>query len=128
MREEPMKTGERVRLALVATIAAVLLGATLTASFAEEPAKVVQITAKRFEYSPREVRLKKGVPVVLELTSLDRLHGFSCPDFKIRADIEPGKTARVAFTPDRTGTFPFHCDIFCGDGHEDMSGKFIVEE
>jgi len=34
--------------------------------------------------------------------------------------------ARVRFTPDRAGTFPFLCDIFCGEGHEGMSGKIVV--
>jgi cytochrome c oxidase subunit 2 len=30
--------------------------------------------------------------------------------------------------PDKVGTFPFHCDIFCGEGHEDMTGKFVVTD
>jgi cytochrome c oxidase subunit 2 len=29
-------------------------------------------------------------------------------------------------TPDKTGTFTFLCDVFCGSGHEDMSGTLIV--
>ena len=24
------------------------------------------------------------------------------------------------------GTFEFHCDVFCGSGHEEMSGRFEV--
>jgi cytochrome c oxidase subunit 2 len=68
------------------------------------------------------------VPVVLELTSLDRVHGFNCHALGIRSDINPGKIARVRFTPKKSGTFVFFCDIFCGEGHEDMSGKIIVEE
>jgi cytochrome c oxidase subunit 2 len=88
----------------------------------------IKITAKRFEYSPNEITLKKGVPVVLELTSLDRLHGFNCPGLKIRSDIPPGKVTRLRFTPDKVGEFPFHCDVFCGSGHEHMTGKFIVTE
>jgi hypothetical protein len=34
---------------------------------------------------------------------------------------------RFSFTPDKEGTFPFHCDVFCGDGHEDMTGMLVVE-
>jgi len=52
--------------------------------------------------------------------------GFNAPDLKLRADIIPGEVARVRFTPDRAGTFPFLCDIFCGEGHEGMSGKIVV--
>jgi cytochrome c oxidase subunit II len=91
--------------------------------------RVIKITAKRFEYSPNEIRIKKGVPVVLEFTSLDRVHGFTVPDLGgIRATIEPGKATQVRITAPKAGTYEFHCDIFCGDGHEGMTGKIIVEE
>lgn len=89
---------------------------------------VVHITAKRFEYTPRHITLKKNVPVVLELESLDRLHGFNAPGLGIRADIPPGHVARIALTPAKTGVFPFHCDIFCGSGHEGMTGRITVVE
>lgn len=113
---------------LAAAIVLGFLGSIAVVALAEQGDQVVRITAKKFEYSPNEIRLKKGVPAVLELTSLDRLHGFSCPDLGIRADITPGKVTTVRFVPDKAGTFAFHCDIFCGDGHEDMTGNFIVEE
>ena len=94
----------------------------------ETTAQVIKITAKKFEYSPSEITLKKGVPVVLEFTSLDVAHGFNCPDLGVRTDIIPGKASRVNLVPQKAGTFNFICDIFCGDGHEGMSGKIIVEE
>lgn len=105
-----------------------LAGTLAPLAYSGDPETVIRITAKRFEYSPSEIRLKKGVPVVLEITSLDRLHGFNCPDLGIRTDIPPGKTSRVRVVPDKVGTFPFHCDIFCGEGHEDMTGKFVVTD
>lgn len=97
-------------------------------SMAQETKQVIKVTAKKFEYSPSEITVKKGVPVVLEFTSLDRLHGFNCPGLKIRADISPGKTTTVEFTPQSAGTFPFHCDNFCGTGHDKMKGTIIVTE
>jgi len=66
--------------------------------------------------------------VVLQFTSLDRLHGFNCPGLKLRLDIRPGKVNTLRFTPDKAGTFPFHCDNFCGSGHEGMKGTIIVTE
>ena len=89
-------------------------------------AKAVKIRAKRFVFTPREVRLKKGEPVVFELTTEDIFMGFSLPDFKVRSDIVPGKTMKLALTPDKAGTFTFLCDVFCGDGHESMSGTLVV--
>jgi cytochrome c oxidase subunit 2 len=44
------------------------------------PPRVIKMTAKKFEYSPAEVHIKKGEHVVLELTSLDRKHGFKLPE------------------------------------------------
>ena len=75
-------------------------------------AKVIKVSAKRFDYSPGHLRLKKGQRVVLELTSRDVVMGFNLPDFNVRGDMIPGKVTRVEFTPDRTGEFTFLCDIF----------------
>ena len=91
-------------------------------------ARVVRIVAKKFSYTPSEIRLKKGEPVVLELVSEDRIHGFNLPAFKIRKDILPKEVTRVTLTPDKAGTFSFRCDVFCGDGHEDMTGTVVVTE
>lgn len=123
-----MPCPKAICLFLASVLTALLIFSSSTAGMAQEAAQVVKITAKRFEYSPNTITLKKGVPVVLEFTSLDRLHGFFCPDFKIRTDITPGKVNTVRFVPDKTGTFTFHCDIFCGSGHESMAGKFVVTD
>ena len=89
--------------------------------------KVIKVTAEKFKFTPAVIELKLGEPVVLELTSLDRKHGFQVPDLKIDETIEPGKSTRVRIVPDKAGTFPFHCDAFCGSGHEDMTGEIVVK-
>ena len=110
-------------------IASAGLGALAIATAAiaaPKPPRVVKIVAKRFTYTPAVVKLKKGEPVVFELTTLDVPMGMNIPDFNVRSDIIPGKTTKLAFTPDKAGTFTFVCDIFCGDGHEGMEGKLVV--
>ncbi|MGZ5105677.1 MAG: cupredoxin domain-containing protein [Usitatibacter sp.] len=99
------------------------MGAAVTARGAE---KVVKVSARRFVFTPNEIALKKGEPVVFELTTEDIFMGFNLPEFRVRSDIVPGKVMRLAVTPDKAGTFTFLCDVFCGDGHESMSGKVIV--
>ena len=95
---------------------------------AKEPSEqTIKVTAKKFEFSPDKIVLKKGVPVTLELTSLDRKHGFAVPELGIRTEVKPNEIARVRLVPDKVGTFSFHCDVFCGDGHEGMSGQIVVE-
>lgn len=102
---------------------------TSAADQAGQQERVVKVTAKKFEYSPNEIRVKTGVPTVFEFTSLDRVHGFTVPDLGgIRATIEPGKVTRVTILAPKAGTYEFHCDLFCGDGHEGMTGKIIVED
>jgi cytochrome c oxidase subunit II len=113
----------RAPAALVLALAA----ASLSPGRAAEP-RVVRIVAKRFSYTPSEVTLKKGEPVVLELVSEDRVHGFKLPAFRIRTDVRPHEVTRVPLTPDKAGTFTFACDVFCGDGHDDMTGTVIVTE
>jgi cytochrome c oxidase subunit 2 len=87
---------------------------------------VIHITAQRFEFTPSEITLRRGEPVLLEITSLDRDHGFKVPELGVRVDVKPGETTTVRVVPDRTGRFEFRCDVFCGSGHEDMAGELIV--
>jgi len=101
-------------------------GRFATAAVPDGAEQVVRMTAKKFEYTPSQITLKKGVPVVLEITALDRDHGFKIPELGIRADLKSGQVTRVRIVPDRTGTFEFRCDVFCGSGHEDMSGEIVV--
>ena len=97
----------------------------VTVQAAPQP-KVIKIVAKRFDYTPGKITVKKGQPVMLELTSRDVVMGLNLPDFNVRGDMIPGKPTRVRFTPDKTGTFTFLCDIFCGSGHEQMQGTITV--
>ena len=90
--------------------------------------KVIKVVARRFTFEPSEITLKKGQTVTFELVTQDVLMGFNAPDFSTRADIVPSTVAHVTFTPDKTGTFPFLCDVFCGSGHENMNGVIKVVE
>jgi cytochrome c oxidase subunit II len=98
----------------------------LTAVSAQPKEVVIKVMARRFDYTPAQITVKKGVPVVFELQTRDIMMGFSLPDFNVRADIVPDKVTRLRLTPDKTGTFIFLCDIFCGAGHEEMNGKLTV--
>jgi cytochrome c oxidase subunit 2 len=114
------------RLHLTGALLALLSFGCARASAKEPAERTIKIIAKKFEYSPPKIVLKKGEPVTLELTSLDRKHGFIVPELNIRADVKPNETTRLRLVPDKAGTFAFHCDVFCGDGHEDMSGEIVV--
>lgn len=120
-----MSINHKRRLMLIGTATAGL-SAFATIVVAQPQERIVKVVARKFNFTPDKIPLKKNVPVVFELTTLDVIMGFNLPDFGLRADIMPGTVSRVRFTPDRTGEFPFHCDIFCGSGHEDMTGVITV--
>lgn len=108
-----------------------LLAAGLASFLAPAPATeevVIRMTAKKFEYSQSTLVVKKGVPLVLEITALDRVHGFNLPDFGVRTDVLPGQVRRIRLIPGKSGEFVFFCDVFCGDGHEQMSGVLTVKD
>ncbi len=119
---------KRLLQVFAATAVGALIFAVRARSDAAATAQVIHLTAKKFEYSPSEITVKKGQPVVIEIVSLDRKHGFTIPDLKVRSDVKPGAQNVVRFTPDKAGRFNFHCDLFCGSGHEGMEGSLVVVE
>ena len=112
-------------LLMVTTFAifAATSGAQGPATSAEQD---VSVTAKKFQFTPNEIMVRRGIPVVIRIVSQDVLHDFSCPGLKLRTDVTPGQENVVRFTPDKEGSFPFHCDIFCGSGHGGMTGTITV--
>ena len=90
--------------------------------------QTIHISASTFEFKPSQITLKKDAPVIFELTSQDRRHGFNLPDFHIRADVQAGTVEKLRFLPRKVGTFTFLCDVFCGDQHEEMTGTIRVIE
>ena len=120
-------TKSKMRSLVAAAIVAVAMTAAyVAAQSAESGEQVIKITAKKFEYKPHDITLKKGVPVILEFTTEDVFMGFNAPDLGARTDIVPGKTTRVRVVPTKVGKVDFLCDVFCGSGHEEMSGMITV--
>jgi cytochrome c oxidase subunit 2 len=91
-------------------------------------ARRIEVTAKRFEYIPAEITVKKGEPVVLVLKSADVAHGVKFAELGLKADIGTAGTSELAFTPDKAGTFIGHCSHFCGSGHGTMTLTLHVTE
>jgi cytochrome c oxidase subunit 2 len=93
---------------------------------AEEP-RSIAITAKRFEFVPSTITLKKGETVKLVVTSEDVTHGFFLRPLKIDTDLVPGETQQITVTPQSAGTFTAICHHFCGAGHGNMKLTVVVE-
>ena len=89
--------------------------------------RVLNISAKRFEFTPNQITLKRGEPVTLRVSAEDRDHGFYQKDLKIELDLSPDKPSEATITPDKVGRFVVICDHFCGSGHGNMKMVINVE-
>jgi len=88
--------------------------------------RVIELLAKRFTYVPSEIALKAGERVVIAIKAVDFAHGMNIPDLGKRLDLVPGRVIELELQPAAAGTIEFMCDNFCGDGHEEMQGRFVV--
>jgi len=102
--------------------AAILTAASYVPTIRSQDApQRIEITAKRFAFSPGEVTVKVGQPVVLVLKSADVGHGIRIRDIGVDVKAKAGQTAEVKFTPSKVGDFVGHCSVFCGSGHGSMT-------
>jgi len=123
-----MFRGRLTKTALItAACVSGLLALTGTKRVHADDAPVVEITAKRFAFSPDEITLKKGQTVKLRLHSEDVTHGFFLRPLKLDEEIPAGETKEVAVTPQVAGTFTTICDHFCGANHGNMNMTIVVE-
>lgn len=109
--------------AIVLAIAATLpQGSALYAAppSAAQPHRI-EIDAKRFEFDPASITLKKGEPVILVVKSEDVAHGLRFRELGIELKTAKGGSTEVRFTPEQTGDFVGHCSVFCGAGHGHMT-------
>lgn len=108
--------------------------------------QVIEVSAKKYEFTPAEIRVKKGAHVQLKVTATDRDHGMLINPYAVGADKkdEPGlkfdgdlkkpdfklpkdQPVTIEFTAVQAGTYDFKCSVFCGMGHSGMKGQIIVE-
>jgi cytochrome c oxidase subunit II len=75
-----------------------------------------------------EVHLPMGRPFKALLRSVDVLHDFTVPQFRVKMDLVPGLVTYVWFTAIRTGKFDILCEELCGIAHFTMRGKVVVDE
>ncbi len=126
---------------LLATNAAAQQAGAPTTS---ENVQVIEVTAKRYQYDPSEIHVKKGAKVQLRLRALDRTHGFLLSPYPEGSDgkgqpglilptpqtnwkLEKDQVNVVEFVAEQPGTYDFKCSVVCGWHHRSMKGKLIVE-
>jgi len=112
-------------LLLFALALFILLGIFLS-KIRSQP-QTIEIICHRSYYEPSTIRVQKGTAVEISLKSVDVTHGFALDEFGIAREVPPGPPTTFKITPDKTGTFEFHCVVRCGKEHLKMRGSLIVE-
>ena len=90
--------------------------------------KEVEMTAKKYEFSPSTVEVPAGTLVRFKITALDREHGFQIEGVKDSCvKLEKDKPATYEFKAEKPGTYEFKCCKHCGMGHGKMKGTLVVK-
>jgi cytochrome c oxidase subunit 2 len=108
------------------TAVLVTTGISSSLTHAQVTPKRIEITAKKSVFEPAEITLKKGQPTVIVLKSADVAHGLRIRALNVQVKVSKGGTAEVQLTPDKTGDFVGHCNVFCGPEHGSMELKVHV--
>lgn len=110
----------------------------------DQSVQVVEVTAKKYEFSPSPIRVKAGSQVQLKITAIDHDHGFAVDPVPQGAlaggkpglifaspaecvQLKKGQTTVVEFLAQAPGTYAFHCCHTCGLGHRHMKSEIVVE-
>lgn len=88
--------------------------------------RTIEMVARRFAFEPTRVDLRAGERVQVVVRALDFVHGMNIPDLGKRYDLVPGQPTRFELQLAAPGAIEFLCDNFCGEGHENMHGRFVV--
>lgn len=89
-------------------------------------ARLFEIDAKKFQYSPARIKASKGDHVYIRLTSSDVTHGLYLDGYGMKMDVEPAQMAQMDFVADKAGVFRFRCSKTCGPLHPFMIGQLEV--
>jgi len=90
---------------------------------------LVEVTASqwnwRFDYpdqgiSSTELNLPLGRTAHFEVTSIDVIHSFWVPEFRVKQDTVPGMVRSIRVTPTRPGNYKIRCAELCGLDHTTM--------
>lgn len=74
-----------------------------------------------------ELHVQRDKVYHYQLESLDVLHDFSVPIFRLKQDAVPGRRIKGWFQPTIAGEFDLQCAEMCGIGHGAMRARIFVE-
>jgi len=112
----------------------------------DQEARVIQVTAKKYEFSPSVVHVKAGTKVQLEISAIDTDHGFKSatvpdgadPSTRLGLEFSPpqgragwklkkDQMITIEFLAKTPGRYEFRCSVACGIHHGRMKAQLVVD-
>jgi cytochrome c oxidase subunit 2 len=120
-----------VIIMLIATVGTVI-GIFAVEKYRRSKFYTVELIAREPDngnWYPRTITVQRGQQVKILIRNIETVsHGFALPDFNVSVrEIKAGNVKTVTFTPDKVGSFPFLCTVWCSPRHQEMTGTLIVE-
>jgi cytochrome c oxidase subunit 2 len=114
-----------------AYLGAYTLGETRTA---DPNAMVINVTAHQWAWSfdypegftSTELHLPLNRQVLFKMSSLDVIHSFWVPEFRLKQDVLPGRVTELRITPVILGNYKVRCAELCGTSHAYMEAPVVV--
>jgi cytochrome c oxidase subunit 2 len=75
-----------------------------------------------------ELHVPVGRPVKMIMTSEDVIHDLYFPEFRVKADVIPGRYSHLWFEATKAGEYHLFCAEYCGTKHSGMIGRVVVME
>jgi cytochrome c oxidase subunit 2 len=75
-----------------------------------------------------ELHVPVGRPVKLVMGSEDVIHSYYIPEFRVKADVIPGRYNTLWFTATKAGRYHLFCAEYCGTRHSGMIGWVTAME
>jgi cytochrome c oxidase subunit II len=73
-----------------------------------------------------ELHVPVGRAVKLIATSEDVIHDVFMPEFRVKADVIPGRYVNIWFQATKPGRYHLFCAEYCGTRHSGMIGEIVV--
>src|SRR5262249_5531915 len=105
-------------------------GTGITASRGQvAAARVIEVSAQRFEFWPSELRVREGKSVELRVSSDDTMHGFRIVGAGVNVAVpKRGRGHVTVRLPSLApGRYSIECSRMCGAGHNFMRATLLVE-
>ena len=84
------------------------------------------VTVRDFRFVPDRLEVVQDDLVRVTIHGDELTHSFNIDEYRVAKRVPPGGTAVGEFRADRTGTFPFYCNITSEPGHDQMRGQLVV--